>query len=119
MKYLFIILTASAIISQLPHIYYTFQSFSRLTGWLKEVQAIMFCGILSVAIFGFVLIEKPALALTGAGIEVVINLYYYSMAFWARKGVKFDLRKNWVAYFFGILMPFLIYIFAEQIMELS
>ncbi len=117
--YLFLGLTIASIISQLPHAWYTFNSFSKLEGWLKNTQAVMFCGILSVAIFGFVWIGKPKLAMIGAAIEIVINLYYYSIHYWQRKGSKFDWRKNWIAVFFGILLPALIYIFSEQMIALK
>jgi len=80
--YLFLGLVIASIISQVPHAYYTFNSFSRLEDRLKVIQSVAFCSILSVAIFAFVWIEKPMLALFGAGIEIVVNLYYYSIDFW-------------------------------------
>ena len=134
--YLFMGLTIASIISQLPHAWYTFNSFSRLKGWIRSMQSVMFCGILSVAIFAFVWIGKPELALIGAGIEIVINLYYYSMNFWRngyksftgsskirkskrKKSIGKFYRENWIAIFFGILIPVLIYVFSEQMRSLA
>ena len=124
---LFLALTIATIVSQLVHTWFVFHSFSRLTGWLKTFQSIMFCGILSVAIFAFVIIGKPGLALLGAVIEIIINIYYYAMDFFengirARVHVRDSILKfwrvNWIAVFFGILLPLLIYIFAKQMIEL-
>ncbi len=124
MKALFYILTVAAISSQLPHAYYTFNSFSRLTGWMKEVQSATFCGIISVAIFAFVLIGNSKMAFYGMLVEVVINLYYYSMDFWKygygqkTKKQKSTLkwwRQNWIAVFFSPLLPGMIYLLAEQL----
>jgi len=121
--YLFLILTIASILSQIPHAYYTFNSFSKLKDPLKVIQSVVFCSILSVAIFSFVWIGKLKLALLGALIEIIINLYYYSMEFWSegygQKKLKFKStltfwRKNWIAIFFGLLLPLLIYVFAEQ-----
>lgn len=125
---LFLTLTIATIISQTVHTYFVFLSFSRLEGKIKLFQAIMFCGILSVAILAFVLVGKSKLALLGALIEVIINMYYYAEDFW-KKGIRARVkrgisivtfwRKNWVSIFFGILIPILIYVFAEQMIELK
>lgn len=125
---LFLALTIATIISQLTHTWFVFDSFSRLKGWLKTAQSVIFCGILSVAIFAFVIINKPYLALFGAIIEVIINMYYYAMDFFengisARVHRKTSIwkfwRKNWIGIFFGILLPMLIYIFAKEMVELG
>ena len=135
---LFLSLTIATITSQLVHTWFVFHSFSRLQGWLKIAQSIIFCGILSVAIYAFVIIGKPKLALLGAAIEIVINVYYYAMDFFEngiKKGSRTQdeqqakqarrdsiltfWRKNWVAIFFGLLLPVLIYIFAKQMIELK
>lgn len=124
---IFLLLTIATIISQLVHTWYVFNSFSRLTGWLKTFQSVMFCGILSVAIFAFVIVGKPKLALLGAIIEIIINIYYYAMDFFesgirARVHVKDSILKfwriNWIAIFFGLMLPVLIYIFAKEMIEL-
>jgi hypothetical protein len=127
MYYTFVGLTVAAIISQTIHTWMVFFSFSRLTGFIKQFQAIIFCGILSVAIFAFVIIEKPYLALLGAVIEIIINIYYYSMDFF-ENGIRARVhrtasilgwwRKNYIGLFFGFLIPILIYIFALQLTEL-
>jgi len=74
-----------------------------------------------------VIIGKPQLALLGAIIEVIINMYYYAMDFFENgirarvhrlESVATFWRKNWVAIFFGILIPMLIYVFAKQMIEL-
>jgi hypothetical protein len=128
MYYLFLSLTVLAIISQTLHTYFVFDAFSRLEGSLKLIQAILFCSIISVAIFGFVYVGKTKLALLGAFIEVVINIYYYAKDFW-ENGIRARVhrltsiatfwRKNWVSMFFGLLIPVLIYVFAEQMIELK
>lgn len=124
---LFLALTVATIISQLVHTWYVFDSFSRLTGWLKTFQSVMFCGILSVAIFAFVIIGKPGLAMLGAIIEIIINMYYYAMDFFengirARVHIRDSVLKfwrvNWIAIFFGLMLPVLIFIFAKQMIEL-
>ena len=112
---LFTILTIAAIVAQLPHSYQTFDSFSRLEGRLKIIQSVTFCLIVSIAIFAFVMLGKPKLALFGVFIEIVINLYYYTQNFWQRKNSKVDFRRQWIAFLFGILIPVMIYIFSEQI----
>lgn len=116
---LFTVLTIAAIIAQLPHSWYTFDSFSRLEGKLKVVQSVTFCLIISVAIFAFVIIGNPMLALFGVGIEIIINSYYYSLNYWQRKNSKVDMRKSWIAFLFGILLPVMIYIFSEQLNNLQ
>ena len=125
---LFLSLTIATIISQLIHTWFVFNSFSRLTGWLKTFQSMIFCGILSVAIYAFVIIGKPNLALLGAIIEIVINIYYYAMDFF-ENGIRARVhrlqsiasfwRKNWIGIFFGLLLPVLIYVFAKQMIELK
>ena len=78
-KTLFIALTLVAIGAQVPHAYHAFTENSKLRSKnLRIIQGMLFCGILSVAIFAFVLIEKPMLALLGALIESLINVYYYT-----------------------------------------
>lgn len=127
MYWTFVALTAATIISQLVHTWYVFDSFSRLKGWIKTFQSVIFCGILSVAIFAFVIIEKTELALLGAVIEIIINIYYYAMDFFENgirqrvhrgQAIATFWRKNWIGMFFGILLPLLIYIFAEQLTQL-
>lgn len=124
---LFLTLTVLTIISQTIHTYFVFDSFSRLHGWLRTSQAVLFCGIISVAILGFVLVLKPKMAMLGAAIEVVINIYYYAIDFF-ENGIRAKVRRsqsvakfwrqNWIAIFFGILIPVLIYVFAEQMINL-
>ena len=126
--WLFVALTVATILSQLVHTWYVFDSFSLLKGWIKTVQSIIFCSILSVAIFAFVIIGKPELALLGAIVEIIINMYYYAKDFFengisARVHRKVSIakfwRRNWIAIFFGILLPLLIYIFAKEMIELK
>jgi hypothetical protein len=135
---LFLLLVIGAIISQTIHTWFVFQSFSRLQGGLKTFQSVIFCSIISVAIFAFVIVGKPWLALLGAFIEVIINMYYYAMDFFEngiRKGSNTEdkkkakeirkiaiitfWRRNWVAIFFGLLIPMLIYVFSLEMMELK
>jgi len=124
---LFLALTISTIISQTIHTWFVFDSFSRLKGSLKTLQSIIFCGIISVSILAFVLIGKPKLALFGAIIEIIINMYYYAIDFW-ENGIRARVkraesiatfwRRNWIAIFFGLLIPMLIYVFAKQMGDL-
>lgn len=134
----FLSLTIAVIISQTIHVYYVFQSFSRLTGWLRTFQAIMFCSILSLSILAFVLVGKHELALLGAIVEMIVNTYYYALDFFEngiKKGSRTQdenaarearniaivtfWRQKWIAMFFGILIPALIYIFALQMINLK
>jgi len=115
---LFTLLTIAAIVAQLPHAYVTFDSFSRLEGRLKVLQSATFCMIISVAIFAFVMLGKPALALFGVFIEIVINLYYYTQKYWARTNSKIDFRKQWISFLFGVLIPVMIFIFSEQLNQM-
>jgi hypothetical protein len=124
---LFLALTIAAIISQTVHTWFVFQSFSRLEGKLKTFQSVIFCSIISVAIFAFVIVKKPQLAMLGAIIEIIINIYYYSMDFF-ENGIRARVkrtesiitfwRRNWIAIFFGLLIPMLIYVFSIQMIEL-
>lgn len=124
---LFLTLTIATIVSQTIHTWFVFQSFSRLEGALRTIQSIIFCSIISVAIFAFVIVGKTKLALFGAIIEIIINIYYYAMSFF-EVGIRAKVRRrdsilkfwrvNWVALFFGVLLPMLIYIFAKQMIEL-
>ena len=123
---LFIFLTIAAILSQIPHAWYVFDSFSKLNKWLKISQSLLFCSILSVAILGFVLTGQTTLAIFGAFIETVINIYYYTLDFWKnginkrtsetrKKAIAIFWRKNWIKIFFSVLLPLLIFIFSEQL----
>lgn len=125
---LFFILAISTVFSQLAHNYFVFLSFSYLKGSLRAIQAIIFCGIISVSIVAFVAIGNEKLALLGAFIEIVINFLYYGQEFWANgfpqrkfmtKSILSYWRQNWGKYFFGLLLPMLIYVFAKQMIELK
>lgn len=127
MKYLFIGLTAAAIISQIPHAWFVFDSFSNIKQkWLKNTQSLMFCSILSISILAFAMDDQGWMAILGAGIEAIINIYYYTLSFWKdgitartpetrRKSILRFWRMNWIKLFFALLLPSLIYIFAEQL----
>jgi hypothetical protein len=123
---LFYALAIAAIISQTIHSWFVFKSFSRLEGGVKTFQAIIFCSIISVAIFAFVIVKKPELAALGAFIEIVINIYYYGQEYF-QKGITTTKKNailnwwriNWIAIFFGILIPVLIYVFSLEIINLS
>lgn len=133
----FLFLTGAVIISQTIHVYFVFDSFSKLSGWLRTFQAVMFCSIISLSILAFVLAGKSNLALLGALVEVIVNCYYYAMDFFEngiKKGSRTQddkqakesrnnsiltfWRKNWIGIFFGILIPMLIFIFAKEMEEL-
>lgn len=128
MKTFILSLTIAVIISQTVHVYYVFNSFSRLKGWLRTFQAVMFCSIISLSILAFVLIGREDLALIGAIVEVIVNLYYYSMDFF-ENGIRARVkrkaaiatfwRKNWIALFFGVLLPMTIYVFSKVLIEMD
>jgi hypothetical protein len=135
---LFLWLTIATIVSQTIHTWFVFQSFSRLPKYLKTFQAVIFCSILSVAIFAFATIGEARLAMLGAFIEIVVNVYYYGMDYF-EKGIEISFKRmstpdpklrwndsilrfwrhNWIAFFFGLLLPMLIYIFSMQMIKLK
>lgn len=128
MKLALICLTVLIIISQAIHTFYVFNAFSRIEDrQIKRLQSIMFCLILSVSILIFVLLKRPNLALFGAVIEWIINVYYYAMDFF-KDGIRARVkrkesiitywRKNWIAQLFGFIMPLIIYIFSHVLTEL-
>ena len=126
-KILLISLTISAIVAQIPHAYYTFIKASLLKGVSKKIQAAAFSIIVSVAIFTFVIIGRTELALFGAIIEVVINIYYWTQDFWdngfgqkrqIRKHILIFWRKKWIYIFISFLMPIFIFIFSEILKEM-
>jgi hypothetical protein len=133
-EYLFLGLTIFLVITQVPHVYYTFDSFSRLKGTWRKIQSGAFCAIISISIIGFVWIGRPELALLGAIIEIIVNLYYYSIDFWrngptrrkeasklfgiAKKDIGTFWRENWIAFLFGSLIPLAIYLFSEILIKL-
>jgi hypothetical protein len=127
MKYYFFIgLAAFTILSQVPHAYYVFSSFSRLKDNARALQASSFCIILSLGIFGFVWIDKPMLALFGAVLEMVINIYYYTTEFWndgfgkkhRGRSIGRFWRQNWIKLLISVVIPMFIYIFSEIIVSL-
>lgn len=137
MFYLFFGLTVLVMISQTVHSYFVFEMFSKIENKnTRQFQSVMFCSILSIGILGFVWIGKPNLAILGALIEIVVNIFYYASEFWMNgfksfqgdpkeikskktKSVLKFWRINWIAIFFGVLLPVLIYVFAEQMKQLN
>ena len=133
MIYLLFIITILVIITQTINTYYVFNAFSRIeNAKLKLFQSIVFCSILSLAVFAFVITGYTRLAIIGALIEIIINFYYYPASFWqegfkAIPGKKNEIapkrflsilkfwRQNWIAFVFSIFIPALIYILAELI----
>jgi uncharacterized membrane protein len=85
---------------------------------LKNAQAIIFCSVLSISIFAFVLIEEPIMAAFGAIVEIIINIYYYFEKYWKnkidkRKDNAHPLRRNWIKVFMAFLFPVFIYILSH------
>jgi len=129
LQFLFISLTIGAIIAQVPHVYYNFIKASKLKNInARRTQAGAFCVIMSVAIFAFVWHGKSELALLGAMIESIFNIYYYTEDFW-EKGfgriqhkkaaiVRFW-RQRWLYFFISLLIPALIFIFSEILKEMT
>lgn len=118
MNVLWITLTVLAIFSQVPHAYWSILRYSQMDRGVKELQAVVFCMIISVGILGFVLIGKHIHALIGAVVEIIINLYYYNHQF-GGKGkatLRQKISKEWLAYFLAFLLPLSIYFFSKEIM---
>lgn len=118
MYILFISLTIASIISQIPHAYWAINHFSQIEiNWLKHVQNVVFCGIISIGIFGFVMIGKHWYAFFGAVVEIIINLYYYNNQFTGRGQSQLwdKFKKNWLAYFMAVLIPMMIFVFSAEI----
>lgn len=118
MNTLFITLTIASIFSQVPHAYWAINNYSRIEIlWMKRAQNIIFCGIISVGILGFVLIGKHGHALVGAIVEIIINLYYYNNQFSGKGQSKIGqkIAKNWLAYFLAFVIPLMIYVFSKEI----
>lgn len=124
LKVIFIALTIGAIIGQIPHVYYVFIKASKLKNVNSQrVQAGAFCLIMSVAIFGFVWMGQIELALLGATIEVIFNLYYYTEDFWQnglrkrssgeKKSIFKFWRQRWIYFFISVLIPAFIFTFSE------
>lgn len=115
MNTLWITLTVLAILSQIPHAYWSIEKYSQIRQrWLAVSQNIAFCSIISIGILGFVLEGLHYYALGGAIVEIIINIYYYNeqkpnTTFW----IKF--KKDWLAYFLAFLIPMTIFIFSSQI----
>lgn len=117
--------------------WYVFNDFSQLKNKsLKLFQSITFCGIVSLIIIGSVFIGKKHLAMAGAALEILINFFYYANDFFEdgyksfsgnRKEVRkkrFNStlkfwRKYWLKMIFGLIIPVIIYVCAELMLELS
>ena len=124
MQTLFILLATAAIITQISHVWYVFNKFSRLEGWLKKTQGAAICGILSLAIVAFVVEGHTGLALAGAFLEALFNVYYYFEDWWEKgfgrkeergKHVLKFWRQRWLQVIISLILPALIYVFSEMI----
>lgn len=115
MNILWITLTILAILSQLPHAYWSIEKYSQIEQrWLAIAQNIAFCSIISVGILGFVLEGLHLYAFGGAIVEVIINMYYYDKQN-PRTNFRDKFKKDWLAYFLAILIPMTIFIFSSMI----
>ena len=115
-KNLFLGLTATVIAVQSFHTYWVIDRYNMLASkFARTLQSSIFCGILGIGIFAFVLIGQHWYALGGAILETLVNWYYYDryvipkMIGHKRTESK---RDHWVAYMLAIVFPFSIYIFA-------
>lgn len=116
MKTLFLILTIGAILGQVPHAYWSLDRYNRINqNWMRVSQNIVFCSLISVGILAFVLIENHTMALIGAFVEVLINVYYYTNQF---KNVQSPFKKHWLAYLLAVLLPLTIYFFSIEFSRL-
>lgn len=124
---LLIFLVIAAIAAQIPHAYYVFIRASKLKNKSsRQIQAGSFCLILSTAIFTFVIMGEVELALLGALIEFIINIWYYTEDFWdkgfGRTKYKWTAiarlwRQRWMYFFISTLMPGCIFIFSELLTQ--
>lgn len=110
MNYFWIAIALLSTISQVFHTYWAIEKFSTLKKG-KVMQSILFCAIVELMIIGFVLDGKHWLALGGAFVAVLINIYYYTHNFTKRN----NLKTTWLAYVFAVLIPLCIYISSSQI----
>jgi hypothetical protein len=110
MKTLYLILAIAAIVSQIPHAYWSIERYNRINPiWLGRLQNVIFCGIISIGIFAFAYDGKHLYALAGAVVEIAINMYYYANQF---KRLSNPVREHWLAYFLAVLIPITIYVFS-------
>jgi hypothetical protein len=115
MNKLWITLSIMAILSQIPHAYWSIDKYSQIEQrWLKISQNIAFCSIISVGILGFVLDGHIFYALGGAIVEIVINFYYYDKQK-PRTAFLDKFKSDWLAYFLAVLIPMTIFIFSSMI----
>ncbi len=118
MNALWITLTVLAIFSQIPHAYWAITNYSRIQPEAAKIlQAICFCGIISVGILGYVLKGNHKYALGGAIVEIIIILYYYNKQFTGKGYANLWKRvsRQWLAYFLAFLLPLCIYFFSREI----
>ena len=113
-----LILVIGAIASNLPHQYYTFDSFSSIDNkFIRVVQNTIFCGLVSLGILVYAIKGDYLIASGGAIIEMVVNFHYYNNQF-SERDWKRRIRKNWAAYFFAVIIPSLILLFSHTYAEL-
>ena len=111
-KTIYLILAGACVCSQVPHAYWSINKFSQIEQkWLKVLQNVSFCAIISIGIIIFALDGKHWFALGGAAVEVIINMYYFDNSFKERE-LKTKLEKHWLAYFLAILIPMSIFTFS-------
>lgn len=78
--HLMVVMVFALIFVQVPHNYYVFSKFSKLKKG-KSFQSWVFCGIFSLLILYGVIIENEFIAISGAILEMLINVYYYNEQF--------------------------------------
>lgn len=107
--------------TQVPHTYKVFEALSRLEGTKKNMQAWSFSILTSGLIALFIYINNLWLAGVGVGLEIIINLYYFTNEYWestywgtrSKEGrVKpiFVWQYNFMKIIFSIFIPALIFI---------
>jgi hypothetical protein len=111
--------TFMIIATQTVHSYYIIDSFSRIKiRWLRIFQNVMFCGIISLFILVMVFMGEHEMALAGAILESLLNIYYFFEDWWQKGyGAKADRklarirfwRKNWFKIIMALAIPALIY----------
>jgi hypothetical protein len=89
---------------------------------MRDFQSGLFCSIIAILILYCAITGQHAFAALGAGVESLINIWYYDQQW--RNIKKKDsnetdywkkFKKNWIGYFLALLMPVTIWFSAWQL----
>ena len=114
LKTILAIVTFMIIATQTINSWFFFDNFSRIENKkLRNFQSIMFCGIFSLFILVMVFMQEHKMALLGAVVEALLNVYYY-FEFWWQNGYGSKQNRGlarirfWRRYWFKVLLAFII-----------